>query len=537
MTYSILAPFTSFFDAAGIALENGKIYIGAVDQDPETNPIVVYWDADGIIEAEQPIRTINGYPAYNGSPAAIFVNSDYSIRVRTKNDVVVYYSPKGNSVAEALTFAADLQQYKDAVAASAGSSLVGFIQSGTGAIATTALLKMRQFVNVFDFMSLAQIADVKAGTALVDCQSAITNALNASANSVLIVPPGTYLLNTAANVNAALVCPANRVIQAYGATFKVGSALNKSIIGFLISDTTYMVGVKNVHISGLKIDGNRDNRTGGAQSGYGFFISACDGVILLDCSAINTTADGVAVVGNLTFVGGLSNNVVMYNMFCDNNYRNGLSLDGTRAFRSYGGLFTNTNGASPQAGIDVEPDDANTLNIDFAFYSPRCGGNAGNGISVFGPDTDSTGIFSYPTSQGNAGYGFQSVNDGIAVKLIGLNGGANTLGDIGGIAVDLSPKAICVFEGDGTPPTLRLGANIVAAGIDRISTGYFRLTWLKPLPENWYVSDLSARLNGVDNSAIGIHPTYTPNPDYLDILCVSSGAVVYNPTLITVEIT
>ena len=90
MTILIETPFEFFTDNDGDALENGKIYIGTENRDPETNAISIYWDKALTIAAEQPVRTLSGKPAYNGSPGNLYITeSNFSITVRDKNDVLV----------------------------------------------------------------------------------------------------------------------------------------------------------------------------------------------------------------------------------------------------------------------------------------------------------------------------------------------------------------------------------------------------------------------------------------------------------------
>lgn len=79
------------------------------------------------------------------------------------------------------------------LASESGSGLVGYQPAGTGAVATTMQSKQREKVSVFDFMTAAQIADVQAGTALLDVTAAFTAAQNAAKN--VYAPPGTYLLD------------------------------------------------------------------------------------------------------------------------------------------------------------------------------------------------------------------------------------------------------------------------------------------------------------------------------------------------------
>jgi len=59
----VTPPFPVFSDIDGQPLENGYIWIGAVNLNPQTNPINVYWDSSLTISATQPIRTLGGYPS------------------------------------------------------------------------------------------------------------------------------------------------------------------------------------------------------------------------------------------------------------------------------------------------------------------------------------------------------------------------------------------------------------------------------------------------------------------------------------------
>jgi hypothetical protein len=94
---SVEPPFPAFAGADGQPLDDGYIWIGAVNLNPITNPIVAYWDSSLTITAVQPIRTSGGYPVYQGTPSRIYTASDYSIQVQNKNGTVVYTSLNGNA--------------------------------------------------------------------------------------------------------------------------------------------------------------------------------------------------------------------------------------------------------------------------------------------------------------------------------------------------------------------------------------------------------------------------------------------------------
>jgi len=136
---SINPTFPVFTDTDGQPLESGYIWIGTVNLDPQMNPIAVYWDGALTMPAAQPIRTLSGYPANNGTPARIYSNADYSIRVQNKNGSVVYSAP------------AATDRYNSAVVTGADASNVTYTPAGTGAVTTNVQAKLRETVSVKDF--------------------------------------------------------------------------------------------------------------------------------------------------------------------------------------------------------------------------------------------------------------------------------------------------------------------------------------------------------------------------------------------------
>ena len=94
---SVNPPYPIFSETDGQPLENGYIWIGTVNLDPQVNQISVYWDSAKTILAAQPIRTLGGYPVYNGTPARFYVGADYSIRVMDNNGSLVYSSLNDNA--------------------------------------------------------------------------------------------------------------------------------------------------------------------------------------------------------------------------------------------------------------------------------------------------------------------------------------------------------------------------------------------------------------------------------------------------------
>jgi hypothetical protein len=171
---SIQPTYPIFTDIDGQPLEDGYVWIGVANLAPIVNPITVYWDAALTIPAVQPIRTRGGYPVNSGTPARLYVNSDYSIQVQNRNGSVVYSAPMAT------------ERYSDVVIDDISSANVSFLQAGIGAVLRTAQSKMREIVSVTDFG-----ADP---TGAADSTAAIQAAWDSikSANGTLFFPKGTY---------------------------------------------------------------------------------------------------------------------------------------------------------------------------------------------------------------------------------------------------------------------------------------------------------------------------------------------------------
>jgi len=164
---SIQPTYPIFTDIDGQPLENGYVWIGTANLDPQTNPINVYWDVALTIPATQPIRTLAGYPSRSGTPARLYVNSDYSIRVQNRNGSMVYSAPVATErysdvvLEPFIGFKNQVGTVQD-LADNDGSDWVGFVQSGSGVVARSAQDKMREFWDVEDFAGATDQIKVQA---------------------------------------------------------------------------------------------------------------------------------------------------------------------------------------------------------------------------------------------------------------------------------------------------------------------------------------------------------------------------------------
>lgn len=134
-------PFRLYADTNGQPLNNGYVYFGVAGQNPETNPTPVFWDFALTIPAAQPIRTINGYPARNGTPTNVFAAADVSVTVRNSKLVLVYSIPNST----------DLQLASAILASAGGAAFISIVDAGgfyVGANVEAALQEAAQAATI-----------------------------------------------------------------------------------------------------------------------------------------------------------------------------------------------------------------------------------------------------------------------------------------------------------------------------------------------------------------------------------------------------
>lgn len=147
--------------------------------------------------------------------------------------------------------AGNIADFATDLAASSGSSLVGFLQSGTGAVPRTIQSKLRDVVSVKDFGAV--------GDGTTDDTDAIQAALDA--HSHVHFPAGTYL-HTGILLNSGNTLSGD----GWGATtlYLDDESNTHSLFGSSTDDVT---------IRNLKVFGNKTNQTGGNNGRGIYFIS------------------------------------------------------------------------------------------------------------------------------------------------------------------------------------------------------------------------------------------------------------------------
>lgn len=175
-----------------VSLTNGggffpKVIEGALDR------LTILLQQLGIVGLVQALRV----PEIGGVPALP--------EVATRAGKLLGFDTNGNPAAIA-SASQDASGLALALLGQSGSSQVGFVQFGTGAVATTVQAKSRQSVSVFDFMTAAQIADAQAGTLLLDCAAAFRAAIDSfpatldgngySYAGEVLIPPGKFRIDS-----------------------------------------------------------------------------------------------------------------------------------------------------------------------------------------------------------------------------------------------------------------------------------------------------------------------------------------------------
>lgn len=328
-------PKIQFFDANGHPLAGGKLYSYSAGT---TTPLVTYTDQAGTSANTNPVIL-----DARGEASVWLGTGPYKLRLTTATDVDIWtvddiYSEGALSMQELLS--------------SAGSSLVGFIQSGTGATYRTVQSKLRDIVSVKDFGAV--------GDGVTDATTAIQAALNSGATKVY-VPAGTYRVGI-------LYVNSNQEFFGDGAASVLQALDDTTNSQYIVATYAYSGGTsnpadnkRNIYVHDLKLDGRRRD-LGGQAFVHTMTINATSDMVVERVVFYDFRGDGCYVGSgttggierhnlNVTFRDCMFDGVGKYN-------RNGLSVidcDGivvdACTFQNIG----NPTLSQSVGGIDFEP--------------------------------------------------------------------------------------------------------------------------------------------------------------------------------------
>ena len=395
----VTGPYPIFTDLDGSPLDDGYLYIGDQNDDPETNPIQVYWDSALTIPATQPIRTNSGYAWRNGTPGLLYTAGAFSITIRNKRNEFVLYSPVGYgfdpaavsasvvkndftgdgvevdftlsaapstilatnvfingvyqekdsysllgnvitfTVAPPLSSSIEVMTNETGVINSGNATAISYTASFAGAVAQTVQTKLEQYVSVKDFGAV--------GDGVADDTTAIQDAIDAFPNGVTVYfPRGTYRVTAQIVVNTKVSLLGDGIASenGTGSTFRGATCILRDFTG---ANATVAMNGDSCTIDNIDVDGD----------GKG-------------------TGDQVQVWGSRVRLGKVST-------------------------RNSGG-----------DGVRIGKTDAgpSTINANFWFieYLVTCG-NAANGIRI--DDTNTSTTLSYPLGLANANAGYAAIID------------------------------------------------------------------------------------------------------------------------------
>lgn len=136
---------------------------------------------------------------------------------------------------------------------------------------------------------------------------------------------------------------------------------------------------KNVSIYNAKIVGDRNEHLGTkGEWGMGISINDASDVKVYNAVIKNCWGDGIYIGGK-----NFSNNVTISGGLIDNNRRNGISIIGGDNILLQDLVISNSNGANPQTGIDLEPNNQQNKKLNVSLKSILTFNNKLNGLSFY----------------------------------------------------------------------------------------------------------------------------------------------------------
>ena len=251
---------------------------------------------------------------------------------------------------------------------------------------STGMLGVEQpqnFLTGFNKAEAATVVDVRTfgakGNGVTNDTAAIQKAINSlpSTGGTVVIPPGTYGVDAV----TMLKLKSNVTLQMSPTTI-LGVIPNAAAHYEVLS----VGGVSNVNINSGVLWGDRLTHKGTTgEHGFGVAILGSSNVTVTGTASNNMWGDGFYVGNGPSFGSSLktrSTNVKLIDVTADNNRRQGISVTSGKDISIVRAKLTNTNGAAPSAGIDVEPNGKTDILQNISIVDTYTANNQGAGISL-----------------------------------------------------------------------------------------------------------------------------------------------------------
>ncbi|KYG59421.1 cell wall-binding repeat-containing protein [Planococcus maritimus] len=141
--------------------------------------------------------------------------------------------------------------------------------------------------------------------------------------------------------------------------------------------------VKNVELKGeAKIVGDRTEHLGSSgEWGFGISIRGSRNILIKDINLSDMWGDGV-YIGN-TSKQNYSEDIKITNVTMNNNRRQGITIVSAKNLEIVDVVITNTNGTSPQCGIDIEPNNPTQFLENIKIINLKTDNNEGSGLKFY----------------------------------------------------------------------------------------------------------------------------------------------------------
>jgi hypothetical protein len=239
------------------------------------------------------------------------------------------------------------------------------------------------FLPGFGKAEAATVVDVRTfgakGNGATNDTAAIQKAINSlpSTGGTVVIPTGVYGIDAVTS----LKLRSNVTIQMTPST----------ILGVIPNaaahyEVLHIGGVSNVNVNSGVLWGDRlTHKATTGEHGFGAAILGSSNVTVTGTASNNMWGDGFYVGNGPTFGSSLktrSTNVKLIDVTADNNRRQGISVTSGKDISIVRAKLTNTNGAAPSAGIDVEPNGKTDILQNISIVDTYTANNQGAGISL-----------------------------------------------------------------------------------------------------------------------------------------------------------